>query len=315
MNKKKILILGSRGFIGTNLSNYFSKKEKYEVFDHNYSGINKRKLRADLTNKEDIEWLFNFVKPNIVLHYAAYTTNSKDVIEAPYLHATDNYTINANVLEASHRYGVEHFIYPSCSTMYASSEAPKKEEDWSMDTIPSCYKHVAYMKVATERMMEAYANMGKGKYTVIRQSNVYGKWDKTELDKCHLFMAMVNKIVNAKDFIEVWGDSNNQAKRDLIYVDDVVRMVESVLINQKTPYEIFNCGQGIVYSVGEIIKLISIAANKDLKVIYNKDKPNIPTTTILNISKAHRVLGWVPITTLTDGIKKTLEWYGNDKSN
>jgi nucleoside-diphosphate-sugar epimerase len=309
MNKKKILILGSGGFIGTNLTKYFSQKEEYNVFDHNYSGINKRKLRADLTNKEEVEWLFDFVKPEVVLQYAAYTTNSKDVVESPFNHSTTNYCINALVLEAAHKSGVKHFIYPSCATMYESADYAKREEDWNLDTIPKQYSHVAYMKTAVERMMKAYSEMGKCKYTVIRQSNVFGPHDKTDLDKCHVFNAMVNKVVNAKDSIEVWGGPVNQAKRDLIYVDDVVNMVDLIIQKQETPYEIFNCGAGVAYSISEIIETISKIEGKNLKLVYNTSKPNIPTTTILNIDKAKKILGWEPNTSFIEGTKKTLEWY------
>ncbi len=158
-------------------------------------------------------------------------------------------------------------------------------------------------------MCEAYSSFGKCKYSIIRQSNVFGKYDKVDLEKCHVFNAMVNKVVNAKDSIEVWGDPVNQAKRDLIYVDDVVNMVDLAIQKQETPYEIFNCGAGKAYSISEIIAMITSIENKQLKLIYNTSKPNIPTVTILNCQKAKDMLGWGPLVSFKTGVRETLEWY------
>ncbi len=304
MNKQKILILGGTGFIGRNLSNYFLDNKNYNTF---YVG-----REYDLTQKSDVEKLFYGVNPDIVLQYAAYTTNSKDVIEQPFSHSTTNYIINALVLEAAHKVGVKHFIYPSCATMYASSTIPKKETDWTLDTIPHCYKHVAYMKTAVERMCEAYSSMGKCKYTIIRQSNVFGPFDKTDTNQAHLVPSQIIKILQAKKTLEVWGDENprNQALRDIIYIDDVVDIVDKALQKQTTPFEIYNCGQGEGFPVSEIVKKIQKAANKNnLKITYNNSKPSIPTVTILDCSKAKQELGWEPKTSIEDGLKKTIEWY------
>jgi nucleoside-diphosphate-sugar epimerase len=120
---------------------------------------------------------------------------------------------------------------------------------------------------------------------------------------------MVNKVHAATDELEVWGDPDRQARRDLLYIDDLVDMVDKVLQRQTTPYEIFNCGAGRACSVTEIIQAICGVQNKSLKLVYNTDKPNIPTTTILNTSKAKVVLGWEPKTSFTYGVKKTVEWY------
>ncbi len=315
--KTKILILGgANGFIGRNLVNYFKNNENFDV----YSSWNKdlpiydKKclyLQADLTLKDDVKSLFNLVRPEIVLQFAAYTTNAKDVIESPMSHSTTNYIINSLVLEAAHKFGVKHFIYPSCSTMYASKEIPQTEVEWSLDTIPHCYKHVAYMKTAVERMCEAYASMGKCKYTVVRQSNIFGPHDKTNLEQAHVFASMVTKICAATDTLEIWGDG--KAKRDLLYIDDLVDMIDRVIKYQQTPYEIYNCGQGKAYSILEIIQAIQEVTNKkDLKLVYNNSKPNIPTITILDTSKAKNELGWEPKISFEDGVKKTVEWYLNE---
>jgi GDP-L-fucose synthase len=303
MSKPVILVLGGTGFIGNNCANYLGLEKGYTVtypISRTY----------DLTKRDDVDRLFLESKPDIVIHCAAKTTNSKDVVLAPWNHVTDNTLMNALVFEACHRYKVKHCIFMSCSVMYQPKDKPQTELDWNPgDEIYPAYFGVGNMKVYSEKLCEFYSRLGKCKYTVIRNSNVFGPHDKFEINKCHMLPALVMKVVDATDSIEVWGDPVNQAKRDIIYVDDVVSLVDKIIEKQTTPFERFNCGQGKAYSVSDIVNLVQKAVGKNLKITYNTSKPNIPTTVILDCEKAKKLLGWEPKTSIEEGLKKTVEWY------
>ena len=186
----------------------------------------------------EVDELFKRTKPDIVLHAAAYTTGSKDVVEAPWKHVTTNTIINALVLEACNTHKVEHTVFFSCSVPYQSKDTPQKETDWNPgDEIPKSYFGVGNMKVFTERLCEFYSRLG-GKFTAIRNSNIYGPWDKTDFDKCHMLPAQIRKVCEATNTLEVWGDGVS-TKRDVLYVSDVVGLVDAVINNQKKNYELF----------------------------------------------------------------------------
>ena len=105
----------------------------------------------------------------------------------------------------------------------------------------------------------------------------------------------------------MWG--NGEAKRDVVYIDDLVDMVQKVIDKQDSKYELFNCGVGRAYSIRELADVLMEVNDKDLEMQYDASKPNIPTTVILDCQKAKDVLGWTPTTSITDGMRKTSEWY------
>lgn len=311
----KILILGgSTGFIGSNLVNYFAGK--HEVFatfnaDGGKKGTNEKctYLPANLTLKNSVDSLFSEVQPDVLINAAARTTGSKDVIERPFLHVTDNAMINSLVFEACHTYKVKHCLFFSCSVMFNPKDSPQKESDWSPgQEIYSSYFGVGNMKVFSERLCEFYSRLNVCKYTAIRLSNVFGPGDKFDFDKCHMMPALVRRVFEATDSLAVWG--SGRACRDLIYVDDVVDFVDKVIEKQSGKYELFNCGVGVARSITSVVESIkSVAGKHDLKLIFDITKPDIPTTVILDTSKAKDLLGWEPKTLFEDGISKTLDWY------
>lgn len=319
MNKQKILILGAGGFIGTNLIQFYSERPDYEVYatvhthEPQVKPENVTFYRVDLINKEEVNNLFDIIQPNICIIAAANTSSSKDVIEHPYYHLTDNVSMNAFILEACHVAKVSKVIYFSCSTMLQDNKLPQKESDWHLgDEIYPVYRMVASMKVFTENMCQYYSELKNNvcQFTVIRNSNIFGPFDKTDPARCHLMSATISKVFNALDKIEIWGDEKNQAHRDFVYIDDLVDLVDRVLKYQETPYELFNCGAGKAYPVTEIVKTVQrVLGKEDLQLTYNINKPNIPTTTILDWTKAFEELGWYPKVGLEDGIARTVEWY------
>lgn len=311
----KILILGgSRGFIGSNLVNYFADEcEVFATYNANggEKGLNDKcaYLPVDLTLKASVESLFLKVQPDIVINAAARTTGSKDVIERPFLHVTNNSIINSLVFEACHVHKVKHCLFFSCSVMFKPKNSPQKESDWNAgQEIYSSYFGVGNMKVFSERLCEFYSRLNVCKYTVIRLSNVFGPGDKFDFDKCHMMPALIRRVFEATEFLEVWG--SGLACRDLIYIDDVVDLVSKVIEKQTGKYELFNCGVGIARSIESVIQSIKNVANKqDLKLVFDSTKPDIPTTVVLDWSKAKDILDWAPKTPFEEGIAKTLNYY------
>ena len=132
--------------------------------------------------------------------------------------------------------------------MYKSSLKPIKENDFNpLKDIEPKYFGVATTKVYNENMCDFFSRLGKTKYTAIRHSNIYGPYDKFDLERSHVFGATVTKVMRAKNEITIWG--KGKEKRDLLYIDDLVKFVELVIKKQKNNFELLNCGIGKAISI------------------------------------------------------------------
>lgn len=312
---QKILVCGATGFMGRNIVEYFLANEKYEVYATGLKRVlpefpSERFFKIDLTSKNQVNELFRKNKFDIVIQAAANTSGSKDIIERPYLHVTDNAIMNSIILQACYDHGVKHFLFLSCGVMYNPDRSPVTEKDFYLDEgIFKNYFGVGWTKVYVEKMCEFFSNLGKTKHTVIRHSNTYGPYDKYDLEKSHMFGATITKVMNAKDGdeITIWGDGLTE--RDLLYVTDVVNFIDKAISGQQNKYELYNVGYGKSFSVKEIVEKIIKISNKKINVVHDLKKPSINTKLALNSDKAWRELSWKAETSIEDGISKTIQWY------
>ena len=312
MQRTKVLICGSTGFIGRNLVKKLIKREDLQIYGTHFKrpGLEIKGFRSlfcDLTDAQSVEEVTK--NKDIVIQAAASTSGAKDIVERPYIHVTDNAVMNSHLLRSSYNNKVKHFLFFSCSVMYQSSKRALKEVDFDPSLeLHHNYYGVGWTKVYIENMCEFYSRLGKTKHTVFRNSNIYGPHDKYDKNKSHVFGATVAKVMDqGNNEIIVWGDG--LAERDLLYVEDLIDLVESAIDKQTSPFELVNAGMGSSISIKDLVlKIIEISGRK-IKVIFDQNKPNINTQICLDISKARDTFNWVPKNNLSKGIEKTIDWY------
>ena len=311
MSKTKVLVCGATGFIGRNITEKLVANKNYEVhavrFNRpEYSVSDVTWHQADLRRPEDIETVIKGV--DIIVQAAATTSGSKDILNKPYIHVTDNAVMNSYIFRAAFEHKVKHVIFFSCTVMYPSSEKFLKESDFDANTpLYHRYFGVGNTKLYVEKMCEFYSDIGETKFTAIRHSNIYGPHDKFDLDGSHVFGATITKVLTATDKITVWG--SGEEERDLLYVDDLTIFVELAIKKQKENYRLYNCGYGEAVSIKDLVNKIVKNSGKLVKIEYDLSKPTIKTSLALNCDLAQQELGWQPRTTLEDGIAKTISWW------
>lgn len=311
--KKKILVCGATGFIGRNILEALAKDSSYEVYGTYFKSLpfeisGTKMVKADLTDKDEVNRVVKGM--DIVIQAAATTSGAKDIVSKPYYHVTDNAVMNSLIFRACYEHKILKVIFFSCTVMYQPSDVPLKETDFNanQDIYPN-YFGVGWTKVYIEKMCDFYSRLSDTQYTIIRHSNIYGPWDKFDLDKSHVFGATITKVMTAEENgrIIVWG--SGEEERDLLYVSDLVEFVSLILRKQKTSCELFNIGYGSAISIKELVRKIITLSGKKLSMEHDLSKPTIKTRLCLDSSKAKALTGWQPEISMDEGITKTIEWY------
>ena len=96
------------------------------------------------------------------------------------------------------------------------------------------YFGAGWMKIFVEKMCEFYSRISTTKFSIIRHSNVYGPYDKFDLERSHVFGASITKVMNSKKFVNIWGDGNES--RDFLHINDLISFVDLAIKKQKKKF-------------------------------------------------------------------------------
>lgn len=308
IKKKNILILGGTGFIGRNLVEELSKIKNFKVFAsyHKRKKFNNKNVtwvKANLKNKKKID---NILKnKDIIIQAAAVTTSSKDVINRPYIHVTDNIIINTLLLRSAFENNIKHFIFFSCTVMYNSSNVKHDEKSKNIVKEDSPYFGVGNMKMYIEKQALFYSKLKRTKFTILRHSNIYGPHDKFDENSAHVLPNFLNKALNEKKIFSIWG--NGKSVRDFLYIDDLINCIKIIIAKQKSNYEIFNVGSNNPITILQLAKII-LKVVKRKKIIKYVNKSFSIDNKIKISNKKINSLNWRPKYSLELGVRKTINW-------
>ena len=324
-----ILILGASGFIGRNMMEYFATKG-HKILAHGKSrmpGYSDKLIAGDikLVGQFDLTTQFGVTEvfqratdyfkeePYTVIQAAATTSGANDTIHKPYYHVTDNAVMNSLILREELSHNINRHIFFSCTVMFSAKTGMVNEETVINELDPK-YFGVGWTKVYLEKMCEFYSKISKTKFTAIRHSNIYGPYDKYDLEKSHFFGATVNKATsgkNGEDLI-VWGDGKDE--RDFLYIKDLCYFVEKIFNGVKSGhhennFELFVVGSEKNYTTNEIVSKIIEHAKTNKRILNDVSKPSIPINFKLKCDKVKEYYGWLAETPIDVGIAITLDWY------
>ncbi len=309
---KRILVAGATGLIGSHLlARLLAEGARVRAThwkrDLPIQHASLESMRVDLTQGDDcrkavrdMEWVFLC---------AASTSGAHTIASTPMVHVTPNVLINSQMLEAAYESGVAKFMWLSSTVAYPPSDKPMREEQMFEGEPFEKYYFAGWTKRFTEILCRMYGEKLARRMTtiVLRPTNVYGPNDDFEFATSHVIPALIRKIVERWDPIEVWGDGSEV--RDAIYVDDMVEAM--VLAAQRLQsYDAVNVGLGRGYSVNEILKmLLELDSYENARIVYDRSKPTMIPIRLIDTAKAERVLGFKAKVDLREGLRRTLDWY------
>lgn len=314
--KKRVLVCGASGFLGFNVFQHLSKRQDLELagtyLSNRYGRIDPkdpRFIQADLTTNIAKEVTAN---QDVIIQMAANSSGAKDVIERPYIHVTPNTIMNTLLIQSAFDNNVGQFIFPSCTVMYPSQLEPSSELDVDFNNIPKVYLGGAWMKLYTEKLCQFFSTLKRTKFTTVRHSNIYGPNDRFDPERSHVFGSTIRKVSEAESEVVVWGQGKEV--RDFLYIDDFVRFIELIIDNQDYEFDLFNLGSENPISITKLVEKVIKLSGKNLKIIYDPKGPSIGTMISIDSSKARQKFSWQPLVKIDEGVKKTLEWYMDNRN-
>ena len=328
--KKRILITGGAGFMGTNTAIYFYKKnwKIYIIDDCSRSGTKsnlnnlKKKIKynfykINVSNYKKVSKIISIIKPNMLLHCAGQVAVTKS-IQNPKKDFDSNVIGTFNVLESVRLYSNKtKLIYISTNKVYGNinknlfsnkkryfSKKTNKtiDENYPLDF----YSPYGCSKGSADQYVRDYSRIYKLNTIVLRLSCVYGIMQFGIED--HGWISWLSIVSYFNKTIKIFG--NGKQVRDVLFIDDLVNLFYKIYKIKKLKHNIYNVGGGIKNSLS-IIELkdeLEKILNKKIKYKKFNWRQGDQKIYISNIERIKKDTGWYPKTKFSQGLNKLIKW-------
>jgi nucleoside-diphosphate-sugar epimerase len=310
----KILVTGGEGFIGSWIVEKLSQMghkvttldsgETYDVIQReeldrlcqwrqrNWKRVTK--ISGNVTMPLDRVWLR---KQDIVIHLASYP-RAKIVNEHPEMGVENIVIGTTGMLQDCVEYGIKRFVYVSSSMVYGDFGDGADE-----NSVPAPVNIYGEAKLSGERLTQQFYRAFGLEYVIARPSGVFGAGDIPDRVLSKFFKAaMSNKDITIHD---------SKNKVDFTYVEDTVDGIIRCALEKQAANKIFNITAGSATSLGEAAaKIVNLTRSKS-KIIDTGKNVLYPSRGTLDISKANKLLGYLPKYNFEQGIKIYYDWLQN----
>lgn len=264
----------------------------------------------DLKDQAAVRCFMERERPHAVFLAAAKVGGilANDTYPADFLY--DNLMIEANLIEAAYRTGVEKLLFLGSSCIYPKfAEQPIQESALLTGSLEPTNEWYAIAKIAGIKLAQAYRRQHGCEFISAMPTNLYGPGDNFDLNSSHVMPALIRKAHNAKlngdDHIVVWGTGT--PRREFLHVDDCASACIH-LIKTYSDSEHVNVGSGKDITILELTSLVCEIVGFKGDLVHDFTKPNGTPRKIMSADKI-RSLGWKPSISLRDGIAETYQWF------
>ena len=305
---KKLLILGSRGMVGSAL---------VRAADHlGYSGVLQPSSRElDLTSQAATYAYLAEHRPDEVIVAAAMVggIHANSTYPADFMYK--NLMIATNAIEGSYQAGVRRLIFLGSTCIYPKfAEQPIKEESLLTSALEATNEAYAIAKISGLKMCEFYRRQYGVCYHSAMPTNLYGQGDNYHPQNSHVLPALIRRFHEAKrdglPEVAIWG--TGKPLREFLHADDAAAGILH-LLQLESPPDWVNLGCGIDISIGDLARLVMKTIGYEGELTFDASKPDGTPRKLTDISKI-TATGWAPRIAIEEGVSMAYQSFLNEQA-
>lgn len=307
-----IYVAGHRGMVGSAIVRALKKKGITNIITNTHAEL-------DLCEQDAVQAFLLKEKPDYVVLAAAKVGGiyANNAYPAEFIY--DNLMIQANIINAAYRAGVNRMLFLGSSCIYPKFVSqPIKEESLFTGVLESTNEPYALAKIVGIKLCESYNRQYDTCYRSIMPTNLYGMGDNFHAENSHVVPALIRKFHEAKcnndPEVEVWGSGT--VRREFLHVDDmadacihVMNLPDSIYAeNTKPMLSHINVGTGKDVTIRQLAEIIKHITDYQGNICFNTDKPEGAPRKLLDVSRLN-ALGWSSRIKLKEGLSSTFKWF------
>lgn len=315
--RPRVFVAGHRGMVGTAIVRQL-EQQPIEL-------ITRTRAELDLVNQADVEAFFASERIDQVYLASAKVggIHANNTFPAEFIY--QNLMIEANVIQAAHRNGVDKLLFLGSSCIYPRDvPQPMREDALLTGVLESSNEPYAVAKIAGIKLCESYNRQYGRDYRSVMPTNLYGPHDNYHPENSHVIPALLRRFHEASqrgdEEVVIWGSGNPM--REFLHVDDMAAASVHVMNLDRATYDAhtspmlshINVGTGVDCTIRELAQTLARVTQYTGRLSFDSSKPDGTPRKLMDVSRLTS-LGWEARISLEDGLRDAYQWFVDNQQN